>query len=79
MNGRFGKKAVIKKYLPTIDAYVRYDSSVARCPRVALVMLDSPLGGDPVSDFLIGMAFVAMVLGPAIFASVQHSRSRDDA
>lgn len=28
-------------------------------------------------DFLIGAAFVMMVVGPAIMASIQHSKSQD--
>ena len=29
-------------------------------------------------DFLIGLAFVVMVVGPAILASIQRSKSHDD-
>lgn len=29
-------------------------------------------------DFLVGLAFVLMVVGPAILASVQRARSRDN-
>jgi hypothetical protein len=32
-----------------------------------------------VFDFLIGLAFVAMVIGPAILASIQRSKSHDGA
>jgi hypothetical protein len=28
-------------------------------------------------DFLVGMAFVLMVIGPAILATMQRSRSQD--
>lgn len=31
----------------------------------------------PMIDFLIGAAFVMMVVGPAIMASIQHSKSQD--
>jgi hypothetical protein len=30
-----------------------------------------------VYDFLIGLAFVVMVVGPAIVASIQKAKSRD--
>jgi hypothetical protein len=30
-----------------------------------------------VFDFLIGLAFVVMIIGPAILATVQRSRSHD--
>ena len=32
---------------------------------------------DTVFDFLIGLAFVVMVIGPAILASIQRSKPHD--
>ena len=29
-------------------------------------------------DFMLGLAFVAMVIGPAILASIQHANSSDE-
>jgi hypothetical protein len=36
------------------------------------------IGGFPMVDLLLGFAFVAMILSPAIVATVQRSRSHSN-
>ena len=40
--------------------------------------VELPLGGTDMVDFMIGLAFVAMVVMPAIVASLQHEKSQGD-
>jgi hypothetical protein len=51
---------------------MRYDASLPDLRRQA------PLKGDSaVRDFMIGLAFVAMLIAPAILATIQKAKSRD--